>query len=172
MGGAIARTAETGCDGRPAAGYTLVELLVVLAILGLITAIALPMFANALPGAELKAAARNLGADMRLARSRAIAGNRDVALSVDLPERRYAVSGEGPERWLPEEITIDVLTARSELEGEDALRPRRARIRFFPDGSSTGGRVSLSRGGRTYHVGVDWLTGRVKVANGNELERE
>lgn len=172
MNRAVAGTAGAGRGGRPAAGYTLVELLVVLAILGLITAIALPMFTGVLPGAELKSAARNLGADMRYARSRAIAGNREVTLSVDLVARRYAISGEARERSLPEELTIDVLTARSELEGGDALRPRRASIRFFPDGSSTGGRVSLSRGGRTYHVGVDWLTGRVKVVDGNELERE
>ncbi len=172
MGGAIARLAKAGRGGWQAAGYTLVELLVVLTILGLVTAIAMPMFASVLPGAELKSAARNLGADMRFARSRAIAGNREVALSVNLETRRYSISGEARERSLPDELTIDVLTARSELEGENALRPRRASIRFFPDGSSTGGRVSLSRGGQTYHVGVDWLTGRVKVANGNELERE
>ena len=36
-------------------------------------------------------------------------------------------------------------------------------IRFFPDGSSTGGRVTLMVGERSYAVDVDWLTGRVRV---------
>jgi len=36
-------------------------------------------------------------------------------------------------------------------------------IRFFPDGSSTGGRISVARGQRTLVVEVDWLLGRVSV---------
>ena len=38
-------------------------------------------------------------------------------------------------------------------------------IRFNPDGSSTGGRIVLADGSRKIAVGVDWLTGRVTVAD-------
>ena len=36
-------------------------------------------------------------------------------------------------------------------------------VRFYPDGSSTGGRVLISRGGHGYQVGVTWLTGRIAI---------
>ena len=58
---------------------------------------------------------------------------------------------------------------RSEVE-----EGNRGRIRFFPDGSSTGGRVTLTSDERLYHVDVDWLTGQVRVrgAGGDDaLER-
>ena len=38
-------------------------------------------------------------------------------------------------------------------------------IRFNPDGSSTGGRISVADGARSIAVGVDWLSGRVSVAD-------
>ena len=40
-----------------------------------------------------------------------------------------------------------------------------ARIRFFPDGSSTGGRITLESGRRQWHVNVSWLTGAVDVVD-------
>lgn len=154
---------------RSTRGFTLIELIVVLAVLGLITALAMPMFAGALPGARLKAAARDLGAELRYARAQAIAGNRETTLTIDLAARRYAIlgarTGPGESRALPEELEIKVRTARRELAGD-----ARASIRFFPDGGSTGGRITLSRGERRYLVGVDWLTGRVTVVNGDDVD--
>jgi general secretion pathway protein H len=38
-------------------------------------------------------------------------------------------------------------------------------IRFDPDGSSTGGRVILAAGAQKMEIGIDWLTGRVRVIN-------
>jgi general secretion pathway protein H len=38
-------------------------------------------------------------------------------------------------------------------------------IRFNPDGSSTGGRIVLADGNRKVAVGVEWLSGRVSVAD-------
>ncbi len=38
-------------------------------------------------------------------------------------------------------------------------------IRFYPDGSSTGGRNTGSSGEGKYLVDVDWLTGRVSIAD-------
>ena len=37
------------------------------------------------------------------------------------------------------------------------------RIRFYPDGTSTGGRVTLTGSGAKYDILVDWLSGRVKI---------
>ena len=152
------------CGTRPAVdrggGFTLIELLVVLAVLGL----ALALIAGYKPpwsrGLGLKATAAELAAGLRLARSEAILSNRSVAIDVDLVGHRYRV-GTGTPRRLPADLSLKLLT----ISGE-ALNGREGDIRFNPDGSSTGGRISLADGPRHIDVGVDWLTGRVSIADG------
>jgi len=151
------------CGTRPAVdrggGFTLIELLVVLAVLGL----ALALIAGYKPpwsrGLGLKATAAELAAGLRLARSEAILSNRSVAFDVDLEGHRYRV-GTGTPRRLPADLSLKLLT----ISGE-ALNGREGDIRFNPDGSSTGGRISVADGRRQIAVGVDWLTGRVIVAD-------
>src|SRR6516165_3945070 len=142
-----------------AGGFTLIELFVVLAVLGL----ALALIAGYKPpwsrGLGLKATAAELAAGLRLARSEAILSNGSVAFDVDLVGHRYRV-GTGTPRRLPADLSLKLLT----ISGE-ALNGREGDIRFNPDGSSTGGRISLADGRRQIAVGADWLTGRVIVAD-------
>jgi general secretion pathway protein H len=49
-------------------------------------------------------------------------------------------------------------TGRSLVTGESE-----GGIDFFPDGSSTGGRVYLEIDARSLKVDVEWLTGRIRV---------
>ncbi len=65
-------------------GFTLVELLVVLAIAGLLLAVTPPLISAAMPGVELKAAARRTAGALRLAREVAIASGRDAAWVIDV----------------------------------------------------------------------------------------
>lgn len=140
-------------------GFTLIELLVALAVLGL----ALALIAGYKPpwsrGLGLQATAAELAAGLRLARSEAVLSNRPVGFDLDLVGHRYRV-GTGTPRRLPTDLTLELLT----ISGE-ALNGREGDIRFNPDGSSTGGRISLADGRRRIGVGVDWLTGRVSVAD-------
>ena len=147
------------CPDRGAGGFTLIELLVSLAILGL----ALTLIAGYKPpwsrGLGLQATAAELAAGLRLARSEAILSNRPVLFDLDLMDHRYRV-GTGTPRRLPADLSLELLT----ISGE-AVNGREGDIRFNPDGSSTGGRISLADGRRRIGVGVDWLTGRVSVAD-------
>lgn len=142
---------------RPASGFTLLEILLVLAILAIGAALTLPALVRP-SGTELRTATGSVAAGLRRARDAAVNTQHPTTLSVDLPARQFRVSGEAGYRQLPPRIALSLFTARSQLEDE-----RRGRIRFFPDGSSTGGRVTLSSGERRYHVDVDWLTGQVRV---------
>ena len=107
----------------------------------------------------LRGAAAELAATLRLARSQAIAENRGVAVVFDVAGHRYRID-EGAPRPLPADLAIELLTIAGERQSGLA-----GAIRFNPDGSSTGGRISLGDGQRRLAVGVDWLTGRVGVAD-------
>jgi general secretion pathway protein H len=145
--------------GRPAGGFTLLELLVVIAILGFALTLIAGYKAPWSSGAALKATAAELASGLRLARSQAILDNRSVALALDLQRRSWRI-GDGPPHPLPARLSIELLT----IAGERASA-RRGDIRFNPDGSSSGGRISIAEDGRRMAIGVDWLTGRVQVAD-------
>jgi general secretion pathway protein H len=142
-----------------AAGFTLIELIVTLAVLGLALVLITGYRAPWSTAFGLKGTAAELASGLRLARSQAIAGNRPVDLDLDLAGHRYRV-GDGPPQALPPKLSIELLT----VAGAKAGRTE-GNIRFNPDGSSTGGRISLAEGRRRVAIGVDWLTGRVTVAD-------
>ncbi|MGH8584433.1 MAG: GspH/FimT family pseudopilin [Gammaproteobacteria bacterium] len=139
-------------------GFTLIELIVVLAIAGLLVALVPPLFSKVLGGVELRATARELAAALRYARSRAVFQQRDALLTLDTEQRRYRVSGRKGVGRIDRDIELKMLAARSQQTGR-----ARASIRFFPDGSTTGGQISLSDGGSRYVIDVNWLTGRVAL---------
>ena len=139
-------------------GFTLVEMLVVMTIMVLAYAVTAPMISAGVSGAELKAAARQVAAGLRKARSEAVAHKNEVALTVDVEGRQFDLSGDKRVYRMPEKIEISLFTAQSELTGA-----KTGAIRFFPDGSSTGGRVTLSRDEPKFLVDVDWMTGQVKI---------
>jgi len=143
---------------RPStSGFTLIELLAVLFILALTAAIVVPNLGGG-EVVEMKSAARSLAAGLRQTRNRALADNRPAILALDVAKREFQLPGEGRVRRLPKQIDIALFTARSETQSEE-----RGAIRFFPDGSSTGGRITLSSERLRYLVDVDWLTGRVRL---------
>jgi general secretion pathway protein H len=145
--------------GRPH-GFSLIELIVVLAVMGFALVLIAGYKAPWSRSLGLAGTAAELASGLRLARSQAIADNRPVAFALDLAGHHYRVGG-APARNLPAALTISLLTVngetRSAVSGD---------IRFNPDGSSTGGRITLIDGTRRVAVGVDWLTGRVTVADG------
>ncbi len=139
-------------------GFTLLELLVVLSIAAVMIAVVPPLISSALPGARLKATAREMAAGLRVARTRALTRRAETSLLFDLDRRRYGLAGQPLRHRIPEGIEVKLLTAESELQGG-----RRGGIRFFPEGGSTGGRVTLTSGRRALGVDVDWLTGRIRI---------
>lgn len=144
---------------RSERGFTLIEMIVVVAIMGLVLAMVAARGPLGLHTLTARAAANELATGFRQARARAIADNRPVAVSIDLPGHRWRVGTDKP-TVLPRDLDIAVLTVAGQSVGGTA-----ADIRFLPDGSSTGGRVELTDGRRRMRIGVDWLNGRVSVGD-------
>ena len=143
---------------RHAAGVTMLELLVVLSLMGLMAAMAVPMLSGGVSGSELKGAAREVAAGLRFARSDAVATRRETRLVFDLEQRTFRIDRDARLHALPKKVELKLFTAQSDIADE-----KTGAIRFYPDGGSNGGRVTIAAGERKYEVDVDWLTGRVAI---------
>jgi general secretion pathway protein H len=146
-------TGERACRK---AGFTLIELLVVLGILALVLAVALPLLPGAADRTALRTATDEIAAGLRETRSLALARGRSAAFTLDTARRAYRVGNDALWRALPASVSTELFTAAQE-QLDDATGD----IRFFADGSSTGGGIRLAQGKAGGEIRVDWLTGRV-----------
>ena len=140
------------------AGFTLIELLVVTIIMVMAYSLAGPLVSSGVSSTELKASARQLAAGLRRARSEAVAQRRESVLTIDVEGRRFQLSGDPRLYRLPKDVDVKLFTAQSEL-----VNTNTGSIRFFPDGGSTGGRITVTAKQRQYAVDVNWLTGQVVI---------
>ncbi len=132
-----------------AAGFTLLEMLVVLAILGVAMATAVGAMPRRGGGLDLADAAGRVADALRLARAQAIAQGRPVEFAIAADGRGWVVGGRA--QGLPPSVTL----------------ARDGAIRFDPEGGATGGAIRLRGAAQSVLVRVDWLTGRVSVAQVN-----
>jgi len=139
-------------------GFTLIEIVLVMALAVAIYAVLLLIPSRGGSIGDLKASARVLASGLRQAQSTAMATKRDAVLTLDVEAREFVMPGDTSARKLPDGIDLKLYTAQSEVTSD-----RKGAIRFYPDGSSTGGRITLSTGERKYLVNVEWLTGRVSI---------
>lgn len=140
-------------------GFTLLELLVVFAVMALVVAAVPLVFSGGFEGASLKQSVRAVADDLRRARGRAIARNMETGVAFDAASGQYRIFPDGSSGRIADGAEISVTGFADNAGYETGLR----RIVFFPDGGSTGGRIRLSRGGRDYEITVNWLTGRIVV---------
>jgi general secretion pathway protein H len=105
----------------------------------------------------LDEAAARLADGLRATREEAILQQQERVFAVDVNKRAFARSGAEPVPFDPA-LHISLLTAKSELIGEST-----GGIRFFPDGSSTGGRIELGLLDDRVAVNVRWSSGAVTL---------
>jgi general secretion pathway protein H len=149
-----------------ACGFTLIELLVVLAIASLIAALALPQLSGAQTSADIRSTAREIAAGLRTARSAAMTHGRAETFSIDVARGAFRAGSGATTQRVAKAIHLVLVTATRERIDADT-----GDIRFFADGSSTGGGIALTEGGRRAEVLVDWLTGRVSIGSASDATR-
>jgi general secretion pathway protein H len=141
-----------------AQGFTLLELMVVIAIAALILVAVVPSGRNRREHEALVASAHDIASSLRLTRARAIIADQPAAFLVDVETGFYRGPGASAARAVPRGSRLELFTAQ-----EDELSDRVGAIQFFPDGSSSGGGVAVSFAGERMEILVDWLTGGVSI---------
>jgi general secretion pathway protein H len=128
-------------------GFTLLELLIVLAVLSLVMGIAFPLLAKRAPAAALGSAALEVRAALAAARSAAIAENREVAFAGGADG--YRIDGAFHGLATGRDLAVGVRGG--------------ARIAFFPSGGSSGGRVVLRNAAAVQEIEINPITGRAAL---------
>ena len=126
-------------------------------IIALVMGLVATSMSRSISGAEARSATRNLVANLRYTRARAIIDKSETVFQVDTDNRSYQAPGR-KQVTLPQGVDVTITTARSEITSEAV-----AGIRFFPDGGSTGGHIELTVNGREYRVNIAWLTGEASL---------
>lgn len=161
------------------AGFSLIELLAVIVVLGLIAAMVTINWRAILPRTELHSAVRELAAVLQGARSDAIARNAAFDVQYDLDEHRYRIvtpfrtggglAASNEERhaleWhaLPPTVRFGGITIGTE-EYEKGI----VYVRFDPLGSASGHVIVLSQpmDENTYTIEVQGLLGLIDYHEG------
>lgn len=113
-------------------GVTLPELMIVLAIAAILTAVSIPMWISYMPTMRLNGAARNLQLALALARMKGVARNNPVSLLLDTAQQTYKL-----QIWNKTTLVWEDETGPDKLMSPSDLKAQGITITFaetFPDG--------------------------------------
>lgn len=139
-------------------GFSLLEVIVVITIIGLAYTLLPKMVFSGVSGAELRSNARAVATGLRIARDTAINTKREAMLVINLENREFTLPNDTRLHKLNEKLDVKLYTSEADL-----ISDKVGTIRFYPDGSSNGGRVTVAAGERGFEIDVDWLTGHVTI---------
>lgn len=140
-------------------GFTLLELIIVLLISVLGFGVIGTNISSGNQATRLKAAARDIASALRYAHGQALMTGRPVSVAIHLGDNSYRISNRDKLYFLDGEINISLTVAEDEFaEGQEGS------VRFFSDGSSTGGRITLEWGNQIQTIDVNWITGAIVIS--------
>ena len=143
-------------------GFTLLEMVCVLALIGMMAAVLLPLIPRQTSRARLQAYALQAAAVLKEDRNAAIRQGTAVATLVDAGSRLIRSGATAAFIRIPEDVRFEALLPRS-CNHREAL----STINFFASGMSCGGAIALTRLDVGYEVRVNWLTGRIEIVSRN-----
>ncbi|RZB38435.1 MAG: hypothetical protein SRB2_00183 [Desulfobacteraceae bacterium Eth-SRB2] len=143
---------------RKKAGFTLTELVIVIAVLGILTAVAVPSFLSWLPKYRLRSAVRDLYSNQQLAKMAAIKTNQKCRVNYRVNPDQYRVS------LLKKTVMLKDYGSGVKFEGPNKKTFAVDTITFNSRGTSNAGYAYLSNSGNTDYYRVGPLTsGAIKL---------
>jgi general secretion pathway protein H len=143
---------------RSTSGFSLLELLVVLAILASVSVLGLVSFKGRVEDANLDALVTEIASTLSASRAQAIAANRATTFSFDEATRR-TLAGTARPIAIPTAVTVNVQPG---LEAGRDAGP--GRIVFYPSGTTSGGRIVVTQANVQRAISVNALTGAIEIA--------
>ncbi|NOQ64658.1 MAG: prepilin-type N-terminal cleavage/methylation domain-containing protein [Methyloprofundus sp.] len=144
-------------------GFTLIELLIVIVVIAMTAAVVAPNIGSGNKTASLNAAAREIASGLRYTRGHALSYSKETTLLFNLEDNTYRITDKKKTYKIAKDIEVSLEIAESQQVDE-----AHGGIRFFPDGSSTGGRIILEIAENKHQLDVNWLTGHVDIYNDQE----
>ncbi len=141
-------------------GFSLLEIILVISLAAVMFTLAPKMFGSGVSGSELKANVRTIAAAMKMARDHAINTRRESFVSINVDSNELTATFDDRVHKLNPQLTIKLLNSEA-----DQINAQSASFRFYPDGSSNGGRVTVLAKEREFFIDIDWLSGRVTVTD-------
>jgi general secretion pathway protein H len=139
-------------------GFTLLEMVCVIAILAIMAGIAIPALPHATSRARLESYAVATAALLKADRNAALRRQQEIATAIDASARYVRSGSSGRILRVPDDVEFNALLSRS-----CSRNPVGSGITFFPTGMSCGGVIALTRAAAGYEIRVNWLTGGVEV---------
>ena len=139
-------------------GFTLLEMVCVLGIIALLTAVLLPFIPRETSRSRLQAYALQTAALLKGDRDAAITRRTSVATLVDADARSIRSGASRSAIAIPADVRFDALLPQTCRQ-----RAALSTISFFSNGTSCGGAITLTRFDTGYEIRVNWLTGRIEV---------
>lgn len=141
-------------------GFTLIEMTVVLLIVVLGFTVIGANISSGNQSAQLKTVARDLVSAFRYARGQALISHKEVVVAINLAENSYQVSNRDKVYHFSDEIELTLVIAQDEFKDDET-----GQIRFYADGSSSGGRITMEWGNLEHRIDVNWLSGKVDISD-------
>jgi general secretion pathway protein H len=143
-------------------GFTLLEMVCVLALIAMMAAVLLPLIPHHTSRSRLQAYALQTATLLKADRNAAIRRGMDVATLVDAGGRSIRSGATTDMIRIPDDVRFDALLPQT-CNRHAAL----STISFFASGMSCGGAIALTRLDAGYEIRVNWLTGRIEIAPHN-----
>jgi general secretion pathway protein H len=149
---------EMSAAARGEDGFTLIEMVCVLAIVAILAAILMPRVSGETSRPRLEGYAIEVAAILKGDRTAAMKAGRQIATSIDANLRSFRSGATGRAMQVADDVVVTAL-----LPERCNDRPALSTVSFFPNGMSCGGVIKLDRGEHGYEIRINWLTGGIEI---------